>query len=637
MIKKITAVLLIVIMLVSVCSAGASALDERNITDYPVIVVPGFNSTQLCVLNSDGTKNHVWSVNIGDVKEYIGQNAGKAVLALGLWGVGKPEQLISLAGEGMDALFEELKCNDNGTSKYPIRKLFSTAQECNSAYLRETYPDINYEFEPEIMGKVAEYIGYENIFNFNCDSRLGAVSCAKELDEFIGMVKTYTGKDKVNLIAVSHGGQMVGAYLTMFGYKNDIDNAVLTVPALDGAALAYDALSGTLTLDEENLMRFVESGFIWEEDYDWLLKAQQLGFLDELLQGAAPYFAVVLGNWISIWDLVPTKYYETLKAKLLDPEKNADIIRQSDYMHYQVIPYYAEAFEDCRRNGMNISVIAGYGNPAVSGLSEHSDAIITTSSATGAVCAPFGKRFSDGYTQLVENGRYSVSPSMEIDASAAYLPGNTWFVDGLYHGMTYKDDFTKELLMTLLLTDEITSVWSNPDYPQFHASSNPSMSVFARFDKSTEGFVDDEDNCLIIKNILTKYPMKILSVTCAGTALKFDLSGTGELKPGESVSVPFWGDLPEISLKRASVTVTYCAKGSPTGLGQRTFDFTIMNGVAGSDPGDEPSSDAGFPSRLERLLPSVVIRLLERLGLKELLTLFADAAAARAECFTPTT
>ena len=61
---------------------------------------------------------------------------------------------------------------------------------------------------------------------------------------------------------------------------------------------------------------------------------------------------------------------------------------------------------------------------------------------------------------------------MEIDASYCYLPDNTWFVDGLYHGMTFNEDYTRELAIRLLLTDELTDVFTDPAFPQFRASAN---------------------------------------------------------------------------------------------------------------------------------------------------------------------
>jgi hypothetical protein len=68
---------------------------------------------------------------------------------------------------------------------------------------------------------------------------------------------------------------------------------------------------------------------------------------------------------------------------------------------------------------------------------------------------------------------------MTIDASTAYMPDNTWFVNGLFHGMTYWDYYSRELMTTLLLTDRITDVYSDPKFPQFKDTTNPSSIISA--------------------------------------------------------------------------------------------------------------------------------------------------------------
>ena len=116
-----------------------------------------------------------------------------------------------------------------------------------------------------------------------------------------------------------------------------------------------------------------------------------------------------------------------------------------------------------------------------------SDAIITTPASTGATCAPFGERFADGYTQKVDTGFYQVSPTMTVDASTCYLPEHTWLIQDYHHGMTYKDEYTKSLMYTLLLNEESYDVHSFEQYPQFHATTNVSHSIFASFNNCTEG------------------------------------------------------------------------------------------------------------------------------------------------------
>ena len=59
-----------------------------------------------------------------------------------------------------------------------------------------------------------------------------------------------------------------------------------------------------------------------------------------------------------------------------------------------------------------------------------------------------------------------ISPSMEIDATGCYLPENTWFVEGQYHGQYYYEEYTRKLVTKLLFTDDIKDVYSDPEFPQ---------------------------------------------------------------------------------------------------------------------------------------------------------------------------
>ena len=168
---------------------------------------------------------------------------------------------------------------------------------------------------------------------------------------------------------------------------------------------------------------------------------------------------------------------------------------------------------------------------------------------------------------------------MTIDASTAYLPDNTWFISGMFHGMMVWEDFGLNLINKLMLTDEIKDVYSDPEFPQFHTSSNPSYSVFAKFNKSAEGFLSGDDKSIIISN-LTKQnnDLYILNIESERIDLDFNLSGlNNSIKQGESLSVKFNGDLSSAESKVIEIAVTYAVKGTVTPLGQRVFYFTVSD------------------------------------------------------------
>lgn len=620
--KRAVSLCLIFSVLIAAVCVPVFALADDGISDYPVIMVAGYSASALVLEKEDGTQEQVWQMQGGNVFDMVFGYVGRIIAGLGLAVLERPQYLAKIIGEGAQGLIGTMACNDDGTSTYNVKPMFNTAEECNCQAMLDRFGDESYQHETDIMAAVREYVPREKTYDFNCDFRMGAVANAKRLDEFIQDVKQHSGYKKVNIIAVSHGGQVTATYLALFGHKRDVNNCVMTVPAIGGAGIVYDLLTETTDFDEINLLYFIEHGTRLETDFHWLVEAEELGFLDGLITELFPYFWEIIGHWGSIWDFVPTDIYEAMKEKWLDPVKNAGLISKSDYMHYTVMPMFKTAFKDCNEKyGMNVNIIAGVDNGVTTGKKANSDGIIHTFSSTGALCPAFGERFADGYVQKNPcGGKYKVSPAMTVDASTAYLPDNTWFISGLFHGMTFWDYFTRELMLSLLVKNEIRSVYSLPEYPQFHTSTNPSYALSACFDSSTEGYLSDADSSLIIKNLSIKNrPLKILAINCDGIDLKFRLPLIPLIRAGEELEIPFTGEIPKVSNSRVSITVSYNAYGSATPVGERSIAFTLMNG----EKPDCGGTACAFPSApIDRVFPPALTGFLKDARLYTLFSMF---------------
>lgn len=641
--KKILAALLAVIMVLCAFPMAYAAQEEAaELTKYPVIMVPGYTASSYYRIDeATGEKVMVWGDPLGQVTSGAQDGMLEKILAEAakFFVTGDATELARILGEGFRRIFADLKCNDDGRPCVPVYTYVHTPEETNYANLAEKYPEGDYQAEKEIMDDIGARVGKENTYVFTCDFRMGAVELANSLREYIDDVIEYhnEGKaendkvDKVNIYALSHGGQVTGTYLTLYGYEGKVNNALLTVPALGGAGIAYDAFNGDADFNDAELLQFLQHGFQIEEDLDLFFRANQLGFLDELVEALLPECMPILGCWGSLWDFVPLEYYEAMKEKNLDPVKNAGLIAQSDFMHYEIMSedgehYYAKGFKKAEEAGTNIYIIAGYDVQIVSGMPVSSDSIIPIESATGALAAPYGKRFSDGYTQQVDTGFYQVSPSMTIDASTGYLPERTWYVENFHHGMTYKDDYTFSLACELLLTDgEGYTVNSFEEYPQFHATTNPAHVVFAAFDNSTEGYVSSEDKELVIKNISYDSVITVSSVSVYGADFDFFFLPF-ILKPGESKAVKIHGDIPEVSLKNIELSVSYL-NNKVTPVCERTFEFTLMNGKAAEYNESEPLVNTDYPKNIDNVLPEKTNGLLEKIGVKAIVSNFFDVFA----------
>lgn len=614
--KKIICVFLAVCLLVGVCPM---AFAEEAYSDYPVIIVPGYGASPLFLENDDGSPGEqVWGWNImtdlllDQVKQkFPGLFTGAVMLT-----VGSARLLGETLGQAMLDMLGKLAFTGDGESVNRITTIPNDPARCRLDVF-EDYFDEDLYSEKEIGRAIDDYVPRSQIFNFAVDFRYGPVYNAEKLNEFIGAVKEYTGKEKVNLYAVSHGGQVTAAYLLKYGENKDVANAVLTVPAVGGSYVAYDVLTEQISAQEEDLIVFIENAMYLEQDFEWLLKSQPLEFVDDVLLAAMPYLRQVAGYWESLWDFLPYDCYAEA-FDYVDADECAGLIAKTTDFHENVMVNFGEALRRCRDLGINVNIVAGDGHPTVTGSQVNSDAIIGTASATGAKVAPFGQRFSDGYVCAgdicADETHNHLSPSMEIDASYCYLPENTWFVEGMYHGMTMNEAYAEALVMKLLLTDDLKDVNTDPAFPQFRASENRAWAVYGRFNNTESGYLNGDSVAYTVTNLSDEYGMKILSIAADGLDITFEGDYSGTLAPGESAEFAVKGDIPKIGAARAAVTVTYRLKNSYTPLGYRTFRYTMDNGAPAAYDAESPYAPLDFNPPAAELIPANVANLLKKLG-----------------------
>lgn len=640
--KKILSTVLALTMIL--CSVSVCFAVPKSEELYPTIIVAGYSSSSLYLNDDNGEQTKIWGVDMEKIMSLVLQNIARIGRGLGELAFGKPETVADIVGGAIVDMYGVMAYNENGESVNNIDTFSHSAAETQFSYLQS---NVNGEHmhEPEIMATVRdiynEITGLDNgndyIFSFQTDFRQNIVDCAADLDRYIDSVLEYTGASKVNIFAVSHGGEVTATYLSLYGTKkNAVNNAVLTVPAIGGAALASDLMSENIDFDEETLFYFIENGMMLEEDIDWLVRANQFGILDDVCNLIMrDYAKKVIGYWGSIWDFIAPAYYDTLKASLPEVTLNSEMIAKSDRFHYEIYPKLADSFKECEENGINIYIVAGSAEPSVTGLKEYSDGIVTVLSATGASTAPYGKRFSDGYKQkstvCSDSSHNHLSPEMTVDASCGYVPDTTWFVSGLFHGMTWKDDYCINLCSKLLFSNEHMTVFSDSNYPQFKYSTNRCHSVVGYFNSSKEGYVSSEDSEYTITNISKKYKMKLIGIECVGADIDFDLSKPVYLKPGESVTVKIKSSLPSVSLTTADVAITYKLIGSVTPYGTRTLVYTVING-------DAPTYDGGFVdahrnTSFDDSFNDGQRELLEKLGLYDILHMIYNLLSAVLKMF----
>lgn len=624
--KKIIALFLTLIMCTALLAPIAAAAEEEEI--YPLVVVPGYSASSLYKYNENGEKEHVWGVDVNEILERVAARAVSLGIDIAAWTQGDAKMLADDIGEEFCGLYGDMAYDENGKPVEQLYRYHKDAEDTSTAWLNEN-EDGMHVHEVTIIPYVAEYLGdkaEEWTFNFSTDFRQNTVDCAKDLDVYIEDVLEYTGAEKVNIFAISHGGQTSATYLSLYGDKGHVNNAVLTVPAIGGALLAYDILSDQIKFDEETLMLFLENGFMLDEDINWLMKAQALGFLDEFLHYLAPHLLKVLGNWGSIWDFVPAEHYSEIKESLDMPDsfKNSEVMAKCERFHNEILPNMSQLLHKAEDNGADIYIISGYGAPSVVGSQKESDAIISLNASSGSTCAPFGQRFNDGYQTLGTNcddpSHNHLSPKMNVDATTAYLPETTWMVDGLFHGMTLSDEYSKTLMKMLLESDEKVTVHTYAEYPQFHEATNVCESVYAEFDASVPGYLSSDDTKLIIRNLSETKTMQIASIAVEGSDISFNAKDylLKEIAPKGTLEVPVSGNVPAESLTVAQVRISYALVGSLTPVNEKSFYFTHLNGKAPVFDAENPYVDlenaGGFSDHIK---DEEKLELFEKIGILE--------------------
>lgn len=624
--KRILSLLVCAAIVVSGCCAEAFASERPD----PVILISGFMCSQL--FTDFGTENQkkVWGPSADKLFENFKDDfSGTLRSALSLFGE-NAEGVGEALGGGAEDILEELKCLPDGSSEYNISHYPNIPETSNVAYMLSD-ENGKYLYEKNFCTFMAERMGGDRVFCFQYDSRLDAFTIANELRDFIKSVKKYTGSEKVSLFALSYGGLISATYLTFFADDNDVGKAVLSVPALGGTDIPAKILRGDIDLSDESIVTFVETALGGSSNFARIFEQNRAEWLDRLCKGLSGGLGDAVKNWGSFWCLCCQSEYESLKSEFLDPTENKLLIEKTDLVHNEVMSKIKETFDRCRSAGIGVSIICGTGSSICTGGKLNGDVILPAECVSGAVCAPIGERFADGYkcagTSCADPSHNHISPSMEIDASAAYLPENTWFVNGHYHGQYFYEEYTRSLVEKLLTTDDIKDVYSDPAYPQFENSNNAYRSVHLSFNSSLPGYISSEDTALAIENVTSDDYIKIISVISDGMKLDFKAFSSKIIAPGEKIDIPFEGTVPQESRTEKTFTVNFIRIGKMNPFRSVRFSVMTDNGEAPEYKGGTVKTDE--TGLLAKVLPERLYSFLKRASLRQSVECIYDTVRSR--------
>ena len=452
--KRITKALLSILLALAMLPVAGLAVPASAATDNPVIFLGGFG-TELYL--NEGTPEEIGlPAGALDINEILAALKATLLDALRnpLAAIFTPSHVADALSAFLFNLLGLLACDEDGESIYELS---------NQNTVRNPYSTID--------GRPA--------YEFNFDWRLDPIATAAKLDEYIQLVKGETGRDKVNLYALSFGTVILCAYLDECGTE-DVESVFFNVSAHGGLQMIEDLIQMKFSVSGAGLAAFLAEML---PDYAGLIRTLEKLWVFRLLEWPANLMlkciknrfykqAVIplLGQMPAAWSFVTDDaVFESAKRSLLsDTAKYAELIRKIDGYHYGIGNRTNEILQDAATE-IKVALVSGYGCAPIplggTFLYQSDFMIATTDSSGGAICADYGKTLPAGYTQKNQLcGHNHISSDSVIDASACVLPEQTWFVKNHPHQYEYGG---AGLYRWFLATDNPT-VWTiGAPRPQF--------------------------------------------------------------------------------------------------------------------------------------------------------------------------
>lgn len=518
--KRIVAVILCAAMLVSVGAIGASAEDELktdcggNCDHSPVVILPGINHSPTYLYDENDEPYMNGDTHVGGtllILELSKLWSTLPALVGSLLATIVTQHSIGLekaAYNAASAAFWVQECDNDGNFVNNLQ-----TKRWNHPISEMNDDDKQWLYRMIPLQNVEKDYGGDHIYMFTFNLVGDPMQSAKELDEYIDMVKAQTGHDKVTLLPVSLGGTILTAYLDEYGHE-DVDEIINAVACLDGTDIVADMMDRKWNLEDE---------YFYHEFIPPILgDSASLGYLiniilhvipragvDAILTGAiSAILDKMMINCPQIWAMLPSYRYDALAERYLSDPAKAELKKKTDRFQearLNLKDNILAAVED----GVKVNTIAGanlsFGEQDYTffGIVEsahtyNTDGIINLTSTTlGATGAPAGKTLDDisytANTYCTNPDHNHVSPDNKVDVSTAILPENTWiFLD--QHHEVGNNDVVLNLIKAILM-DEVSDVNDDPEnYPQFNYSCNTKYLRRWRIPDAKDLLTNEEDD-----------------------------------------------------------------------------------------------------------------------------------------------
>lgn len=477
--KKVISLALVLIMMFSLVSVAVAAEDVT-----PVIVVSGMGAFPLYNVDSGESAFPIPT-------EKIVKNVAKLILPTVSSSVFDDWSIFAnYAMEPLYDLFDAISCDENGNSVYNVTSQTFPGSVAN---YKETF-EKGESSERGVVKKLAEEIGWDNVYYFYYDWRNNPLDIATELRQTVEQAKSETGSDKVSFIAMSFGGMIASSYLYKYG-NSDIKNLIYASTAFQGVDMVGKLFAGQIDLNISEGIEYLAS-VIAENEF----VASLVGLSGEALDKYGKNQSVIIDTYLrkivseislplyqqvfedtfahfkGMWCMVPSSLYQQAKDYM---KTNCDLkdgfFESVDEYIYSVQENTSSIIETAQANGTNVYIVGAYNYaeiPVTVGDAAHTDMLIDTYLMTGnCTVAPYGETLSkECYTSernCTDESHKHISTDGVIDASTAILPEQTWVIKDMKHVEYNIAHETSDLALWLVTSQERQSVTSNEKYPQF--------------------------------------------------------------------------------------------------------------------------------------------------------------------------
>lgn len=475
--KKALSLLLSALLLLSLLVPASAAAEPVT----PVLVVSGMGSRPM---TDHETGKSVFppatDTIVKGVFEALGPVLGTLILQNGFL-------FDKFGADAVHGMLADLACDEDGRS---VKQIDSEVFPQSMDHYKDTFAEAEVN-ENAMVRSVGETVGWENTYFFNYDWRMNPLDIAKDLHELVETIKAKY-QTKISAIALSMGGNVMMAYLSLYGAE-DFKTLILASTAFLGVEMVGRLLTGDLTVTSQAVLNYFVPFFkslnlnVLSAGFDGLAKiANKTGdpltnrYLKKIVAALKDplyqkVFRDTFARFLGVWSFVPAKFYAAARSLVGTYTTVSDSFLEKTEQLQQVQKNVPKLLKQAEKKGTNVYILGAYGFagiPITKAANNHTDNLIDTHLMTGnCVVAPYGKTLAE---IKVTRKAVCTDPNHDhrstdgvIDASFGLRPERTWVIKGMSHVEFGYDHETTDLALWLLTSKDAVDVRSNARFPQF--------------------------------------------------------------------------------------------------------------------------------------------------------------------------